>query len=244
MFARKHWPLEEAVGQRIATAIAPGERRWLTVVGVVGDARLFGPDVEPAPRIYAPYAQHDQLWQSWLTVVARLQAGFGPLQVEEGMRATLSDLDADLPPVGTGTVEQLYEFGTRPRVFAMTLAVAFALSALALCVVGLYGLVSYSVAGRRKEIGLRMALGAQRVGVVRAVVVRTIVFAAGGALVGLAVALVATRAIENMLFGVTSGDVPTYLATLSLVLLLTAAAATVPALRASQISPVQALSAE
>jgi ABC-type antimicrobial peptide transport system permease subunit len=164
--------------------------------------------------------------------------------VEDGMSTALGELDPSLPARGTGTVDQLYEFGTRPRVFAMTLAIGFALAALSLCVVGLYGLLSYSVDARRKEIGLRVALGADSAGVVRAVLARSLLIAGVGALIGLAMALLATRSIESMLFGVETVDTITYVGALGAVVLVTALAAAVPAWRASRVDPVQALSAE
>jgi predicted lysophospholipase L1 biosynthesis ABC-type transport system permease subunit len=194
--------------------------------------------------LYAPYAQHDQIWQSWMTVVARVRQGMDPSVVEDGMLAALSEIDPRLPARGVGTVEELYEFGARPLAFAMTLAVTFALVALTLCVLGLYGLVSYSVAARRREIGLRMALGADHAAVVIAVLVRCLLLAGAGGLIGLAVALLATRPIEGMLFGVEPTDGPTYVATLVLVLLVAAVAAGVPAWRASRMDPFQSLASE
>ena len=243
-FANKLWPSQDPIGLRIATPVAGSVGRWLTVVGVVGDARLEGPDVEPVPRFYTPYAQHDQTWQSWMNVIVRMREGAAPAVVDDAMRAALLDLDPRVPPGRVATVAQLYEFGPRPRAFAMTLAVAFALSALLLSVLGLYGLISYSVAARRKEIGLRLALGADPGGVVRAVVARSLLLAGLGAVIGLAAALAATRAIESMLFGVRATDGATYVGTIVLVLLVAAVAAAVPASRASRINPVESLSAE
>jgi len=243
-FARKLWPDENPIGQRIAMPLYQRQSRWQEVVGVVSDAHLEGPDTEVVPRFYSPYAQHDQIWQSWLTLIARVRSGTDIIAVQDGMRASLLELDSDLPARSLGTVQQNYRTVEAGRTFAMRLAVGFGLSALLLSVLGLYGLISFSVAARRKEIGLRMALGADRTTVVSAVVRQSLMLAVAGATIGTFTALVATRAIESMLFGIAAADAATYAGTLVLVLLVSAGAASLPAWRASRISPANTLSAE
>ena len=243
-FARKLWPNQDPIGQRIAMPLYQRKNRWQEVVGVVSDARLEGPDAEAVPRFYSPYAQHDQIWQSWMTLIARVRSETDVVAVHDAMGASLLELDAGLPARSFGTVRQFYRAVTAGRTFAMTLAVGFALCALLLSVLGLYGLISFSVAARRKEIGLRMALGADRTTVVAAVVRQSLTLAAAGTVIGTLAALAATRAIESMLFGVTPADGPTYAGALVVVLLVSGAAAALPARRAARISPVNALTAE
>lgn len=214
------------------------------MIGVVDDAKLEGADQDPSPRFYAPYSQHDQVWQSWLTLIARTSDGTDPGTVHRAMSAALHDLDPWLPPRGLGTVAGAYDRLAARRTFAMTVALAFGLSALLLCVLGLYGLISYSVAARKKEISLRMALGAELFQIAGSVVRSTLELATAGALFGALLALVATRAIESLLFGVSPVDGVTYAGTLLVVLLVALAAASYPAWRAARMNPADALSAE
>ena len=239
---RKLWSDEDPIGQRISLFGEPG--RWREIVGIVDDARLGSVEDEMIPRLYLAYSQHDQPWLNWMTLMARVPPGTDPSALHEVMRASLLELDPNLPPRSLGTVEQGYRAGMAARRFAMALTVGFGLSALLLSVVGLYGLVSFSVAARSKEIGLRMALGADQTSVVGIVVRKSLTLAAVGAAVGTLAALAATRVIESMLFGVSPLDGPTYAGTLILVLLVSVGAASVPAWRAARISPVNALSAE
>ena len=239
---RKLWPDEDPIGQRVSLFGEPG--RWREVVGIVEDARLDGVEDEVIPRLYLAYAQHDQEWLNWMTLIVRPPPGTDPAFLHQGMRASLLESDPDLPPRALGTVEQRYRAGMAERRFAMALTVGFGLSALLLSLLGLYGLISFSVAARSREIGLRMALGADQTSVVGTVLRKSLTVAAVGAAIGTLVALAATRAIESMLFGVSPVDGTTYAGTLLVVLLVSAAAASVPAWRAARISPVTALSAE
>jgi putative ABC transport system permease protein len=243
-FARKHWPDADPIGQRIALPLYQERNAWQEVVGVVADARLEGPNTEPIPRLYVPYSQHDQIWQSWLTLIARLEPGADEASASRAMIAALSELDPNLPARGLATVEGTYRRLTAGNTFAMTLAVAFGLSALLLCVLGLYGLISYSVAAQRRDISLRMALGADLTRIAGSVVRSSLELAALGALGGTLAALAASRAIAGMLFGVSPLDAVTYTVTVAGVLLVALAAAGIPAWRATRINPVSALSAD
>ena len=237
--ARRHFPDGDAVGHRLAFRV--GETPWLEIVGVVADARLQSPDVEPDAAIYIPYAQRTWPWLSWSTVVARAAPGTDPAALRSGLRAALRAVDPDVPPLSIETVDDAFRKNTAGRTFAMVLVGGFGSLALLLCVVGLYGLISYSVARERREIGVRMALGATSGSVLAGVLGRSFALTSVGATIGLFVAIAASRLMEGLLFGVSPTDARTYVATLVLVFAVAGATALVPALRAARIDPMRAL---
>lgn len=237
--ARKHFPGEEAVGHRIAFRV--GETPWLEIVGVVADTRLESPDVEPQPGIFIPYAQRTWPWLTWSTVVARAAPGTDPASLRTALRGALRDVDPDLPPLSIGTVQGSFRENTAARTFAMMLVGGFGTLALLLCVVGLHGLVSYSVARERREIGVRMALGAASALVLGRVLGRSLRLSIVGAAAGLVAALVLSRLIEGLLFGVAPTDAATYAATVLVVLGVTLATTSLPAARAARTDPARAL---
>ena len=240
--ARKHWPEGGAVGERIAFRV--GETPWREIVGVVQDARTASPDQEPAPQIYIPNAQRRWSWLTWNGIVARVETGMDPHALGEAMRSELLSMAPNLPPQGIGTVEDAFRENTARRTFAMTLVTGFGLLALILSVVGLYGLISYSVARQRREIGVRMALGAEAGSVVGGVLQRALVLTGIGAGIGLVGALFLSRFLEGLLYGVSPVDGTAYAVTILLVGLVALATAALPALRAARTDPVEALAAE
>ena len=239
--ARKHWPRGDAVGQRIAFRV--GETPWLEVVGVVEETRLQSPDVAPQPAIYIPFAQKTWPWLTWTTVVARTQPGQDP-SVMGGLRAALLELDPALPPQALSTVEAAFRANTSQRSFAMTLIGGFGVLALVLSVVGLYGLVSWSVARQRREIGVRIALGAEAGDVVGRVLRSSLALVLPGALGGLVVAALASGTIESLLYGVSPVDPASYAAAAALVVVVALATSWLPAARAARTDPIQTLRAE
>jgi putative ABC transport system permease protein len=240
--ARKHWPLGNAVGQRIAFRV--GETPWREIVGVVADARLQSPDVPPQPAIYIPFAQKTWNWLSWVTIMARTAPGTDPVAISDGLRRTLLDGDPRLPPQSITTVEAAFRENTASRTFAMTLVGGFGALALILSVVGLYGLITYTVTRQRKGIGIRIALGAYSGAVVGGVLKRTLGLAVTGAAVGVAGALVASRVLEGLLFGVSATDPATYFVTVGLVVAVALLTALLPATRAARTDPVIVLRSE
>ena len=237
--ARKHWPEGGAVGQRIAfrADVTP----WREVVGVVQDARLESPDVAPVPSLYIPFAQKTWDWMAWTGIVARTSAGADATELSGAMRRALLALDPDLPPQSTTTVEAAFRRNTAERSFAMTLVGGFGGLALVLSIVGLYGLISYSVAQQRREIGVRIALGAASGVVVRSVLRRSILLTLLGVAGGIAGAAGSSRVIENLLYGVSATDGTTYLGTVGLVVAVSIVTASLPALRAARTDPITAL---
>lgn len=240
--ARKHWPDGDAVGQRIAFRV--GETPWREIVGVVADARLQSPDVPADPGLFVPYAQKSWSWLTWSTVMVRLADGTDAEAVVPALRSALAELDPELPPQSVGTVTGAFRENTARRRFAMTLVGGFGLLALLLSVVGLYGLIAYSVARQRSEIGVRMALGARAGDVVGRVLRHSLGLTLVGALAGAAIAWWASGAIESLLYGVSPVDVRTYAVTVGLMVAVAALTALVPALRAARIDPVRALRSE
>jgi predicted permease len=240
--ARKHFPDGDALGRRIAFRV--GETPWREIVGVVADTRLQSPDVEPEPAIFIPFAQKTWPWLTWTTVVARVDPGVDVSPVPAALRSALLELDPALPPQSIRTVEAEFRENTARRTFATTLVTGFGLLALLLSVVGLYGLVTYAVARQRREIGVRIALGADSGDVIGRVLRQSLLLTSMGAAGGVAAALAVSRLVEGLLYGVSAVDVTTYAATVGVVMTVALATASLPAVRAARSDPVRALRAD
>jgi len=233
--ARKYWPGEDPVGKRINLG-DPARSPWRTVVGVVKDIRREALDKEPYPQMYSPIAQFPR---RGLSVVAR--ASGDPLGLVPAVRRELAGLDKDLPLSNVRTMEQVLAESVARRRFQMLLIAAFAGIGLLLAAVGIYGVISYSVAQRRHEIGVRMALGARAPDILRLVVGQGLGLALAGVGVGLLAAFALTRVMSSLLYGVSATD-PVTFACVSLALLGVALlACLIPARRATKVDPMVAL---
>lgn len=237
--ARKHFPDGDAVGHRIA--FREGETPWREIIGVVDDTRLASPDRAPGETIYIPYQQKIWDWLTWTTVVVRTAPGTDAAALSDRLRTTLLAADPALPPQAIYTVESSFRANTARRTFAMTLVTGFGVLALLLSVVGLYGLITYSVARQRREIGVRMALGAAAGDVVGRVLRRSLWLTLAGAAVGVAGAAAVSRVLETLLFGVSALDALTYASTVGLVVGVALLTAALPATRAARVEPGLAL---
>jgi predicted permease len=228
----------EALGRRVRLW---GGNDWLTVVGVVADIRQRGLDQGVQPMIYAPFQQDRTGLVRFVSFVARTTT---PGTVAEGIRAEIRRAAPDLPIQSTGTMDEAVAASVAQPRFRMVLLALFAAAATLIATCGLYGLMAYAVAQRRREIGVRMALGAERRDVLRLVLMRALRIVAAGLVVGLAGAAGVTRVLQRFLFGVTSTDPIVF--TLVTLLLLTVGlmAAWLPARRAARIDPWIALRAE
>jgi putative ABC transport system permease protein len=235
--AKRFWPGEDPVGRRISTANSTGQQtQWQTIAGVVGSVRHLGLDVEPRPEIY----YHTNTLPPFGPVVVIRTTG-DPQRLISIARAKVRELDRDVPISNVNTMEQLVAQSVAQRRFGMFLVGIFAALALMLAVVGIYGVVSYSVAQRTNEIGVRMALGASASDVLKLVLKNGMTLALIGVGIGLAAAVAVTRLMAAMLFEVKPTDMATF-AIVSVGLILVALLACyVPARRAMKVDPLVAL---
>ncbi len=233
-----------AVGHRISFAGPEGP--WYEVVGVVGDTRDAGLDQPAPPAVYVPFAQRREQWGwlSWQTLVVRARPGFAPADLVPSIRFALSEIDPLLPLQSARTVNDLYAENTARRRFAMQLTAGFAALALLLGALGIYAIVAYSVAERRREIGIRLALGARPRTVLRQVVRSALGLAAAGAAIGVVSAFGLTRFLESLLFGVEPTDAATFGSMAALLMAIAVLAAWLPARRVMRVDPVKALREE
>jgi putative ABC transport system permease protein len=237
--ARREWPGENAIGKRITFGPPdPGSNdpEWLEVVGVVGNIRQYGVDQEPVPTTYVP---HTSAPTQALTIMVR-SAG-DPSSVTGSVRAALQGIDSSLPISRLRPLDEVIGASLTQRRFNMTLLTVFAGIALVLAIAGIYGTVSYAVAQRTQELGIRSALGATRADVLRLVLWDGLKPVALGLALGLAGALVLRRSLDRLVYGVTTSDPATFVALPMLLAIVAVIASLIPALRAAKVDPMTAL---
>jgi predicted permease len=240
-FAKKYWPDENAVGKRITfdqrtETTAPD---WSTVIAVVGDTRPKALDVPPQPTVYFSYHQFSL---PFMTVVVRGTSDTAAVARE--IRTHLRALDPNLPVAEVRTLESgALRSAAQPR-FRTYILAGFAAVSLLLAATGLYGLLSYSVTQRVREIGVRMALGAKPRDVLRLVVGEGMKLVALGTVAGVLAALAAGRVIGALLFGVSATDPATYLVVIGVLAAVACTACCLPAFRAARVNPMSALRSE
>jgi putative ABC transport system permease protein len=232
--ARTYWPGEDPVGRRVT--IGYGNQGPREVVGVVADVKEAQLSEPPRAEMYAAFPQTP--WPFFSVVVG---ADGDPAALAASVRATLARLDPDQPPGDVRTLTHYVHLAAaQPRFMAM-LAGTFAMLATVLAGLGIYGVLAYGVAQRRREIGIRMALGAQPRAVRRMVMTQAAVVGAAGLAAGLAGALALTRGLSSLLFGVSATDASTFAAVCGVLACVVAVAAYVPARRATGVDPMAAL---
>ena len=236
-FADRHFPENDAIGQRID--IGNGTDGFYEIVGVVGSVRQSSLETDPAPTMYVPHTQ-DTFSAVW--VVARTKGD--PSQFSAVARETVRGIDNALPAFAITPYTTIVSESVAQRRFSMLLLASFAGIALFLAAVGLYGVVAYSVSQRTQEIGLRMAIGAQRGDVLRMVVGGGMRLAVVGVAIGIVCALGLARFVATMLFDVTPFDLASYATTALVLLAVAALACYVPARRATRVDPIVALRQE
>ena len=242
---RVHWPDEDPIGKEFAFGLG-GIDREFTVVGVVGDMRQDGLDAAAYPETYAPLDQlapegdFTLMWPGQLV----MQTSGDPLALAPAVRRTIWDIDPDQPIPNARALSEVLDAELASRNTQLTLTATFAVIALVLAAVGLYGTLSYTVSQRTNEIGLRMALGAEQLSVVGAVVRSALTTALVGIGLGLVGVYALTRTIAAFLFGVSPTDPLTAVAVAGVLLLVAGLAAFVPARRAAGIDPAVTLRAE
>ena len=229
------WPGEDPVGKHFR--LNPrGNSPWITVVGVVHDVKHFGLDGKKWPEAY--FAERQRNWPS-LRLILRTAAD--PQAILPAVRTVIRGMDSSVPVAEVRSMDKIVADSVAPRRLAMTLVSAFAALALVLAATGLYGVMTSSVVSRWQELGLRMALGAQRQDLMRMILFRGLLLTFAGLASGIVVSLAATRFLSGMLFGIAALDPLTY-AVAALVLLAAASAAVyIPARRATRIDPMEAL---
>ncbi|HEV3468003.1 MAG TPA: ABC transporter permease, partial [Pyrinomonadaceae bacterium] len=231
--ARRFWPEGGALGKRIRT---DPSRPWMTVVGVVGEVRHYGLETAPTMQLYLP---HRQVPSQVMTLVVRCAGD--PAALAAAVREQVWAVDKDQPVYNVRTMEQLLGESLAQRRFTMLLVAVFAGAALLLAAVGLYGVMSYAVAQRTHEIGIRMALGAQRRDVLRIMLGQGMSLTLAGVCLGLAAAAGLTRVLASLLYGVSATD-PSVYAGVTLILTAVAfLASSIPARKATRVDPVIAL---
>jgi putative ABC transport system permease protein len=238
--ARTYWPGADPIGKRLRRGdFDDKDPQWITVVGVVGNVRNSGLHVEARPQVYYPFAQSVDRQMS---ITVRTQGD--PLRLAKAVRDAIHSVDPDQPVSDVMTMAQKIDRSLAGRRFNLVLLGLFAGLAVVLAAVGIYGVMSYQVAQRTREMGLRMALGARRGAVLGLVVREAGVLALAGLGAGLALSLAATRVMASLLFGIRAND-PVTLAAVSLCLaLVSLAAAYVPGQRATRVDPMVALRAD
>ena len=239
--ARKYWPGESALGHRLQLG-SGGPDVWRTIVGVVRDVRERGYEAAQKPITYLPYAQNIETWARPEYLVVRTSGE--PTSAVGVARAAVAAVDAEQPISAVRTMEDIVDLDVSTRSQQATLLGTFAALAVLLASVGLYGVLSYAVTQRSREIGLRIALGASSLGIVWLVVVRGVALTGAGLAFGMAGALAATRAMQGLLYGVTPGDPGTFIIVVAVLTTVGFAACIVPALRATRLSPLQMLREE
>jgi putative ABC transport system permease protein len=234
--AHKEWPGQDPIGKRLR--MAWDEALWLTVVGVSGNVRTQGPEADFLPEIYAPYTQHP-----WLKTPRQLliRTTMNPLAMIPAIRKVIGELDADQPIADIRTLDAVASQPLALRRFLTDLLGGFAVTALLLATIGGYGLVAYSVTQRLPEIGIRMALGADRQNILFIVLADGVRSGLVGIGLGLAGSFGATRLLSSQLYGVKATDPWMFGAVAVLLALVAAVAAYLPARRAARVDPVTVL---
>jgi putative ABC transport system permease protein len=238
MLARKYCAGRSALGGRMRLGDPDGP--FHTIVGVVKDVRERGHTLATKPLVYLPYAQRLASLPEYLVV----RTSGAPADLVDAIRRMIARVDPDQPISAVRTMDQIVDLDVADRQQQMILLGTFAGLALLLASIGLYGVLSYAVAQRSREIGLRIALGATAGSVMRVVVARGLALTAVGLSIGLALAWAATRAMQNVLYGVTAGDPSTYAAVVGLLGAIALFASYLPARRASRMDPIAVLRAE
>jgi len=233
--AERLWPGQDPV---LRTMVV-NDADQVQVVGVVADVRHVNIEQAPVPEFYLSILQHRTMSPS---LVVRAGRPFG--DVAPALRRALNEIVSDLPTTGFRPLRRIVDRAMSPRRFFVELLIGFAGAALALAAIGIYGVISYSVARRTPEIGVRMALGASSGRIRASVVGDTLRLALTGAVVGIAAAVAVSSVLASLLFGVSRSDPWTYAIAAAVLLLVAIAAGAIPAVRASRISPMRALRAD
>lgn len=240
--AQQQWPGQSAIGKRLRfPARGPGDSAsdWIEIVGVAGNVKHDGLDSDSIGQIYFDYRQFTQ---DRAVVVARVTAN--PVAVMASMMAAIRELDPEQPIYDARTLDEVLARSISSRRLAMTLVGAFALVAVFLCSVGVYGVIAFGVANQRREFGIRLALGASRAGIATSVVSRGLTLSGIGIATGLLFAVALARGMTTLLFGVSAFDPISFGVSIVAIMLVALLASYLPARRAAAVEPAITLRAE
>ncbi|HEY6050938.1 MAG TPA: ABC transporter permease, partial [Thermoanaerobaculia bacterium] len=235
-FARQHFPGENPLGRRLRFGLKEGVSR--EIVGIVSDVKRDGPGVPSKPEMYVPFAQ-DPWWAAYVAI--RVKPGRDPMALAPAIRRQVRALDPEMPVADIQPFSQAVSDAMAQPRFRTTLLGLFGATALLLAVVGIYGVISYTVGRRTREVGIRLTLGASPADVLRLILTQGIGLTAVGLAFGAAGAILLTRSLSSLLFEVSPLDVPTWTGVAATLLAAGLAACWVPARRAMRVDPVRAL---
>jgi len=227
--AREQWPGQDPVGRRVKF---DDDGEWMTIVGVVGDIRHLGPSTPPRPELYQSVTQRSFPFIAYVVRTER-----DPYDVMPSIRRAVAGVDPDLPLSGVRTMDEHIARALSKPKFLSTLVASFGALAVSLAIVGIYGMMAWSVTERRQEIAIRMALGASRERMLSMVLGRALLLAAIGISLGLAAAPLATRTLSGLLYGITATDPLAFVVTGVSLGAVAVLSALVPALRAARVQP-------
>lgn len=238
--AKHYWPNEDPIGKRLKPGATTNATPWRTVIGVVKDVRQNDFIAEPKMQMYFSYRQMKDLAANALVV----RTSVDPLSLGTSVRNAIWSVDKDQTVANIDSMEHIVAGAVARQRFSMLLLAIFAGLALVLAAVGIYGVMSYSVAQQTREIGIRIALGAQRRDVLRMTVKEGLKLVGAGLLIGLTSAFLLTRVMESLLFGISATDPVTFGIICVVLLMVAALASYIPALRATTVDPMVALRAQ
>jgi predicted permease len=237
--ARRYWPNENPLGRRIKRHSSNANAPWLTIVGIVSDVKQSWFDKDIRPQLYLPYLQAPQPTMSFM-----LRTSSDPMGLVAAARSQILAVDRNQPIEEIKTLARLFADETSPFRFAAVLMSVFGAIALVLSAIGVYGVMSYSVAQRTHEIGICIAIGAQRSDVLRLIAGQGIKIAALGLAIGLPLALGLSRIMASLLFGVVSLEYTVLIGFVSLLAVVAFLSSYIPAQRAARVDPMVALRRE
>ena len=234
--ARRYWPGEDPVGKRLSMGGNPDKPNWREVVGVARDVKQFGIDADARPTIYIPHAQSSS---RFMTVTVRTTSE--PTSIITAVRSQISNMDKELAISNISSMEEMVATSIAPSRLIMLLLAVFAGLALILAAVGIYSVIAYGVTERTREIGIRMALGAQAADVLKLIVGHAAMLTLAGVAIGLAGAFALTRFMKSLLYEVDTFEPVTFTAISLLLVGVALVASYIPARRAAKVDPMVAL---
>ncbi|MGH9759559.1 MAG: FtsX-like permease family protein, partial [Blastocatellia bacterium] len=238
-FARTYWPDGDPLGKRLKAARGAS---WTTVVGVIADARTESLEENSVPKIYkCLFQQSDKDTNSHKELVIFLRGRLDPARIPDEARVAVQSINPELPVFGAATLTDVVSGSLSQRRFSMEMVLLFALTALLLAGLGIYGTISYLVSERTHEIGIRLALGAKRGEIMWTILRQGLALAVAGAALGLVGALIVSHLMAGLLYGVSPTDSLTFIGVTLVLTAVALAASYIPAMRAMRVDPLVAL---